>query len=63
MEADEPAGTTTPAVLQRCGARGSPDTPLTADHLKWPAYSLADVEVTCRGGATPVEADDGRWIG
>jgi 5-methylcytosine-specific restriction protein A len=23
--------------------------PLTADHLRWPARSLADVEVVCRG--------------
>jgi 5-methylcytosine-specific restriction protein A len=31
-----------------CGTRGSLDNPLTADHLRWPARSLRDVEVVCR---------------
>ena len=31
-----------------CGATGTPANPLTGDHLRWPALTLADVEVVCR---------------
>lgn len=31
-----------------CGTTGTPDNPLTGDHLRWPAVSLADIEVVCR---------------
>jgi hypothetical protein len=31
-----------------CGTRGSRANPLTGDHLRWPARTLADIEVVCR---------------
>ena len=31
-----------------CGTTGTKNNPLTADHLRWPARSLADVQVLCR---------------
>lgn len=31
-----------------CGHTGSPANPLSGDHLRWPARTLADVQVVCR---------------
>lgn len=31
-----------------CGTSGTPDNPLTGDHLRWPARSLRDIAVRCR---------------
>lgn len=31
-----------------CGTTGTKDNPLTGDHLRWPALTVADVEVVCR---------------
>jgi len=31
-----------------CGTSGSKTNPLTGDHLRWPAQTLADIEVVCR---------------
>ena len=31
-----------------CGTSGTPTNPLTGDHLRWPARTLADVAVRCR---------------
>jgi len=31
-----------------CGHTGSADNPLSGEHLRWPARTLADVEVLCR---------------
>ena len=31
-----------------CGTPDTPDNPLTGDHLRWPALTLADIEVVCR---------------
>jgi 5-methylcytosine-specific restriction endonuclease McrA len=31
-----------------CSTTGTPDNPLTGDHLRWPAHTLADIEVVCR---------------
>jgi 5-methylcytosine-specific restriction endonuclease McrA len=31
-----------------CGTSGIKTNPLTGDHLRWPALSLADVDVVCR---------------
>ena len=31
-----------------CGTPGTPDNPLTGDHLRWPARTVADVAVRCR---------------
>lgn len=31
-----------------CGTAGDPTNPLTGDHLRWPAETVADVAVCCR---------------
>jgi hypothetical protein len=31
-----------------CGSAGTPDNPLTGDHLRWPAHTIDDIDVVCR---------------